>query len=199
MKRKKEQGFTLVELIVVLVILAILAAILTPALLGYIDRAKDQQLIVEAKELMTAAQAGIVEAYALEKKQFEDYVNKKGCPEVTEEFDYVSSHLFASKQGTVTSSSTAAKDIIAKRLIEYTDSRKGKEKRYTFCTTFMTDGSFDISTLKKGEVAFVILYNKRGRILYMQYARDGKLVTYDGKKKAFSTQTGGKIVKHAKS
>ena len=40
MKRKKDKGFTLVELIVVLVILAILAAILVPALLGYIDRAK---------------------------------------------------------------------------------------------------------------------------------------------------------------
>lgn len=199
MKRKREQGFTLVELIVVLVILAILAAILTPALLGYIDRAKDQQLIVEAKELMTAAQAGIVEAYALEKKDFEDYVNKKGCPEVSEEFDFVSSHLFAGDQGNGSPARTNAKNIISKRLLEYTDSRKGKQKRYTFCQTSMSKGDFDVSTLKKDEVAFVILYNKRGRILYMQYARDGKIVTYDGKKKAFSAQTGGKIVKHAKS
>ena len=38
--RKDNKGFTLVELIVVLVILAILAAILVPALLGYIDKAK---------------------------------------------------------------------------------------------------------------------------------------------------------------
>lgn len=34
---KKKRGFTLVELIVVLVILAILAALLVPALTGYID------------------------------------------------------------------------------------------------------------------------------------------------------------------
>ena len=36
-KMKENKGFTLVELIVVIVILAILAAILVPALLGYID------------------------------------------------------------------------------------------------------------------------------------------------------------------
>ena len=54
---KNNKGFTLVELIVVLVILAIMAAVLVPALLGYIDRAKDQKYITEAKELKDAAQA----------------------------------------------------------------------------------------------------------------------------------------------
>lgn len=39
-KNNKRRGFTLVELIVVLVILAILAALLIPALTGYIDKAK---------------------------------------------------------------------------------------------------------------------------------------------------------------
>ena len=38
-KLKDKKGFTLVELIVVLVILAILAALLIPALTGYIDKA----------------------------------------------------------------------------------------------------------------------------------------------------------------
>ena len=37
--RDSKKGFTLVELIVVLVILAILAALLIPALTGYIDKA----------------------------------------------------------------------------------------------------------------------------------------------------------------
>ncbi|MBQ6026369.1 MAG: type II secretion system protein [Lachnospiraceae bacterium] len=66
MKKMKNdnKGFTLVELIVVLVILAILAAILVPALLGYIDEAKQKQIVLEGKSVYTAAQAVASELYA---------------------------------------------------------------------------------------------------------------------------------------
>lgn len=63
MQKKDNKGFTLVELIVVLVILAILAAILVPALLGYIDRAKQQQIVLNAKSCYTAAQAELSSMY----------------------------------------------------------------------------------------------------------------------------------------
>ncbi len=60
---KKNRGFTLVELIVVLVILAILAAILVPALLGYIDKAKDAKDVIDAKTLLDASQAELAVLY----------------------------------------------------------------------------------------------------------------------------------------
>ena len=61
--KKNNKGFTLVELIVVLVILAILAAILVPALLGYIDRAREKQYVLNAKSWLTAAQAEMSSLY----------------------------------------------------------------------------------------------------------------------------------------
>ena len=49
--------------IVLLVILVILAAITVPSLLGFIDKAKDKNLVVNAKYLLTAVQTEIVETY----------------------------------------------------------------------------------------------------------------------------------------
>jgi len=62
--KKDQKGFTLVELIVVLVILAILAALLVPALLGYIDRAKEAKYYEEARSIYTALQVINDERYA---------------------------------------------------------------------------------------------------------------------------------------
>lgn len=62
--RNSKKGFTLVEVIVVLVILAILAAILIPSLTGYIDKAKEKVVLTEARSLFLAAQTELSEEYA---------------------------------------------------------------------------------------------------------------------------------------
>lgn len=58
-------GFTLVEVIVVLVILAILAAIMIPAMTGWIDRAKEKKLIVGCRTCVVAAQSIASEKYGM--------------------------------------------------------------------------------------------------------------------------------------
>jgi len=57
------KGFTLVELIVVLVILAVLAAMLVPALTGYIKRARSEKDLQFAATLRVAAQSLLTEMY----------------------------------------------------------------------------------------------------------------------------------------
>lgn len=70
-RKKSEQGFTLVELIVVLVILAILAAFTIPAMLGFVEDAKGKAAIAEAREVYVAAQAAATEIYS-NGKEFND-------------------------------------------------------------------------------------------------------------------------------
>ena len=64
LKENNKKGFTLVELIFVLVILAILAALLIPALTGYIDKAKNKSIVAETRQTVMAAQTLVDEAYA---------------------------------------------------------------------------------------------------------------------------------------
>ena len=66
-KLKNKKGFTLVELIVVLVILAIMAALLVPALTGYIDKANQEKVIAECRSVVMAAQTTASEYYGLNK------------------------------------------------------------------------------------------------------------------------------------
>lgn len=65
LKLKKQlinlKGFTLVELIVVLVILAILATFTIPAMLGFVEDAREKAAIAEAREVYVAGQAAATE------------------------------------------------------------------------------------------------------------------------------------------
>lgn len=61
---KNNKGFTLVEMIVVMLILTVLAAILVPSLLGWIDEAKGKQYVLNARSIYMSAQAIESEKYA---------------------------------------------------------------------------------------------------------------------------------------
>lgn len=63
-QKNAEKGFTLIELIVVMVILSILAAMMVPAMTGWIDKAKEKQAAIECRTYYLAAQTLASELYA---------------------------------------------------------------------------------------------------------------------------------------
>ena len=64
-RSNSKKGFTLVELIVVLVILAVMAAMLIPALTGYIERARREKDYQMAATVLTAAQSAATYQYSI--------------------------------------------------------------------------------------------------------------------------------------
>ena len=104
----KKKGFTLVELIVVLVILAILAALLIPALTGYIDKANEEKLQATTRQVVVAAQSVVSEAYAQSEGFKERGLNAiNGTPNATFEND-TNNHI---NMGEICELAEIAKDV----------------------------------------------------------------------------------------
>ena len=62
---QKNDGFTLIELIVTIAVLSILAGIAIPSYAGYVQRAKDAQVLVELDYILTAVHSANAEGDAI--------------------------------------------------------------------------------------------------------------------------------------
>lgn len=85
-KRFNKKGFTLVEIIVVLVILAILAAIAVPSVLAYVEEAKKEKYIAEAKAIYTVIQ--VEETKLANEIDYTDIPSKYNRADVIFHIDY---------------------------------------------------------------------------------------------------------------
>ncbi|MCL2002902.1 MAG: prepilin-type N-terminal cleavage/methylation domain-containing protein [Oscillospiraceae bacterium] len=65
LRKNKKKGFTLVEIIVVLVIIAILMAALSPVVIGWINEANDRTAMAEGRSILVAAQGVLTEGAAM--------------------------------------------------------------------------------------------------------------------------------------
>ena len=137
-RRSKKGGFTLVELIVVLVILAILAALLIPALTGYIDKAKQKQIIAETRQVVMAAQTLVEEAYGT--KNVGATITVSSTTDATVKIDDVAK--LAEVKGTINSVTVGKIGDVPNKItkVEYTNNGK----KCTFTASDSDQGSYDV-------------------------------------------------------
>lgn len=133
MKNNKKKGFTLVELIVVLVILAILAALLIPALTGYIDKAKNKQIIAETRQTVMAAQTLADEEYAKD-------ATESGTASITLDTSKVAdlAEVKAANIGTITVTGGKVVSLVYNKdgkTCTYTKGTKDSESKYEVTNT----------------------------------------------------------------
>lgn len=106
---KNEHGFTLVELMVVLVILGILASIAVPSFTGYIDKQKKKEAIEECHLVVAAAQS-----------MYDDKLTKNNVAGLTATLNYTEVASLAGVNGTITK-------IVSTDPIAYDTSKKSTE------------------------------------------------------------------------
>lgn len=134
LKNNKKKGFTLVELIVVLVILAILAALLIPALTGYINKAKDKSITAETRQVVMAAQTLVDEAYA---KDSTDAITIKSSGGT---ISYADVYKLAEVDGTLTSEPKVSTEG---KVTEVVYKNSGKTCKYSVADD-KTKGTYEV-------------------------------------------------------
>ena len=178
------------ELIVVLTILAILAALLIPALTGYIRKAKEKAIITEATDVWKASQAALSECYALYPESFTDPAPKPPCRFATYIDDEKVSNLGRITNAALnalqrnpndqTEVNTSSRRI-SRQVLDYLDSTKKSNARYLFPsgknTWNTTCNDFLGSNPDSRDVLLQIFHTADGRVVAINFGKDGYMVT----------------------
>jgi len=186
MKKPNNKGFTLVELLVVLVIIAVLAAAIIPSMMGYIDQARGNTVMQEGEAVKMAARAAFISQYV----DYQDNAidnNLYTYPKSDEKCVAYTNFVVNKYQTTELSKLTESFDIrnwyVGKSITEYLDAR-GISYYKDWKNAGIYDGFVSVSQLKAkaGDqyVFFMVIGVDSGEIKEFDYYRSGYLYINKG-------------------
>ena len=176
----------------VLTILAILAALLIPALTGYIRKAKEKAIITEATDTWKAAQAAMSECYAMYPESFVNPDPKPPCRFSTEIDGKRIYHLGRITNAALdavqrnpndkTEINTSSRRI-ARQVLSYLDSADKSNAQYLFTapsgknTWDTTFNDYFGAKYDSNAVLLQIFHTTDGKIVAINFGKDGYMVT----------------------
>ena len=176
----------------ILTILAILAALLIPALTGYIRKAKEKAIITEATDTWKAAQAAMSECYAMYLESFVNPDPKPPCRFSTEIDGKRIYHLGRITNAALnavqknpndkTEINTSSRRI-ARQVLSYLDSADKSNAQYLFTapsgknTWDTTFNNYFEDKHDSNAVLLQIFHTTDGKIVAINFGKDGYMVT----------------------
>lgn len=173
----------------VLTILAILAALLIPALTGYIRKAKEKAIITEATDTWKAAQAAMSECYAMYPESFTDPDPTKPPCRFATEIDGKRIKNLGRITNAVQRNPNDKTEIntssrrIARQVLSYLDSADKSNAQYLFTapsgknTWNTTFNEYFGEKYDSNAVLLQIFHTTNGKVVAINFGKDGYMVT----------------------
>lgn len=187
---KRNRGFTIVELVVVLAVLAVLAGILVPQYIQYVETAKEGQIKQEAGEIDRAAHIALTRCLAYDYKNtvYENFTvsfpSKYAAPNSKFLKDAKCSRLtnyWLNQNMDSTTTQNHENYALASEFISVLGFAKHGSKTSSIPISNVTPGplSFSRKNMVDGEAAFQVMY-KRDASIATEYYRNGYFVRIEG-------------------
>lgn len=199
-KRKNSAGgFTLVEVIIVLVLLAILASMLIPSIIGWIEKAEEKKLVVETRGIKMAAQTALSEQYGENPAEIRAGGDKFSVSPYGRHGRISNNMLCTVQRNQVTADTSKIDAAIAKSVLQLLDSENRNTAQYKFKSKYAPLRGQTVSDYEAtyNQPGIIVLYNSKAEVICVEFGVDGYLCRiYDGK---VITEKDGKFTTHTSS
>ncbi len=183
--KRKEKGFTLVEMIIVIAIIGILATLLVPSIMHFVKKARLTAAIGDAKVIKSAVESSLIDRLTQADGDLTNAFNKilyldKNKKQIESVGAFTSFSWYNYRKKINQSNKSAKVDKVIAGALEGEFSEQwdtgAQVNPLKYNNAFMNCGKYLMEN--NTNFALVLVYNRSGSVRMMQIYRKGILVTY---------------------